>query len=146
MKNIDKINLEFNKALLKYKNGSLSSRYMFKLGKTNEKWHKKGIVLAEIRMKQSVIKKATETKHDLLFEHFVNLPYILQEPIDFYISKTVKDSIVVVTKIKDVKNKQVIMALHIYLQQNLIEIGEIKSMYGKESRVLKQWENEGLKL
>ena len=136
---------DFNKQIIKYKRGLLSAKTQLRVCETPKKLIVKGLPEGIIVLNQSVIKKAIG-KHNLLWDHFLNLPEKISNPKAVYKSKSISDAFVVLIEQFDLQLKPVVVAIHVIPKRGKIVIENIASIYGKDIRQLKKWEEQNLKI
>lgn len=123
----------FNRDLERYKNGEMKSNEMFNLGTP------KGIMEMflpnlPIVMRQRVVKKGTEKKHNVDLSALVDMPSFLFEPI--FVFKREDGALGVLTEMQDREGKNVCVAIE--LSKNIqdggdyIEVNDIRSFHGRE--------------
>lgn len=143
LKGVEIENNLFNKSLIKAIKKGIKPNDGFVLGFPNGEL-KNYIENFEISLSGKVLLKAiAQTKdHNLNFGNFIDLPKFINNPIAIFKSKT--KGVVVLTEIKDINNKSVIIALHINKTR---KSSKIASMYVRENEnTYKNWINEGLNL
>lgn len=141
----DKDTIAFNKLIIDAKRNGILDSKVLSLG-TCKNALLKFAGNHKIFISGKIIKK-TMTKdknHSLTFEHYINLPDYINNPIAIFKSDTVDDSLVVLTELKNHLEKPIIVAIHI---GKTIKINQIKSLYSKDSLgIYAKWIKKGLLL
>lgn len=132
-KDLEKIN-NYKKII----EGNASPTQTIELGITPQKLIESGVKQRMLRISYSVIKKAQGKKnigHDLTNEMLKSIPEQLYKPIAVLDSRShTKESIVVVTEIKDKAGSPVIVAIKMdYKGKNGNLINDIRSIHGRDN-------------
>ncbi|CEN40520.1 hypothetical protein [Capnocytophaga cynodegmi] len=124
--------IAFNKEILKAKRDSGFKRNkIFSLGKTKD-IAKKYLGSHNVTISSDVLKKAMEKDGDHIatFEHFINLPDVINNPVAIFKSKTENGSFVLLTELINDKEKPLLVAAHINKSFSILKIA---SIYAKRS-------------
>ncbi|MFK8297336.1 hypothetical protein ACI76O_05330 [Capnocytophaga cynodegmi] len=124
--------IAFNKEILKAKRkGGFERNEIFTLGKTKD-IVKKYLGNHTISISSDVLKKAMEKDGDHIatFEHFINLPDVINNPVAIFKSKTENGSFVLLTELINDKEKPLLIAAHINKSFSILKIA---SIYAKRS-------------
>lgn len=126
-------NERFNSELTRYQNGEMDKNEMLHLGKPQGVMR---LFLPDIPivMRQRVIKKGSEKKHDVDVDAIMNMPRHLSSPI--FVFQRSEDTIGVLTDMKDRNGKNVCVAIELKRQiQNgneYLEVNDVRSFHGRE--------------
>lgn len=135
--------IRFNKSLVKAIKAGIKETDIFILGNPKAIL-KDNIDNFQISLTGKVLNKAiAQTKnHNLNFGNFIDLPNFINNPLAIFKSKT--KGYVILTEIKDIHNKQVMVALHI---DSVRKSSKIASMYVRENAdSYKNWIGQNLHL
>ena len=136
--------IAFNKEVLKAKKaGKFTHNKAYNLGSTNDITKEKiGDYLLSVSgaaLNKAMVK---DGDHIATFEHFINLPDSINKPIAIFKSKTKNNSFVVLTELKNYKQKPLIAAIHL---NDVFKIIKIASVYSrKNTDTFSKWNKEGL--
>lgn len=135
--------ISFNKQILKAKKNGFKPSQKFDLGNSKEQLlshlGKKKIILLGATIKKAMTKNDS---HLLRWDHLINLPDRINNPLAIFKSKT--SGFVILTELINEKEKPIMVAIH---ADETLKINEIKSMYSrKNDKTYQNWENEGLLL
>ena len=131
--NIEEVNKRFNEELTRYQNGEMKPHEILHLG------YPRGAVRnflpnLPIVMRQRVIRKGSEKKHDVDVSAIMNMPNHLASPI--FIFQRSEDTIGVLTDMKDRTGKNVCVAIELKRQmQNgnaYLEVNYVRSFHGRD--------------
>lgn len=140
----DKETISFNKEVLKAKKTrKFDERKVYNLGKTKDKL-KSVIGNFTISVSGAALNKAMtkDSDHIATFEHFINLPDSINIPLAIFKSDTERNAFVVLTELKNRKQKPIIVAIHI---NESFKISKIASIYSKTKKsIFTTWYNKGL--
>ena len=123
----------FNNELTRYLNGEMDKNEILHLGRPQ------GVMRAflpnlPIVMRQRVIKKGSEKKHDVDVSAIMNMPQHLSLPI--FVFKRSEDTIGVLTDMRDRNGKNVCVAIELkgQIQQGAeyLEVNDVRSFHGRE--------------
>ena len=123
----------FNNELTRYLNGEMDKNEILHLGRPQ------GVMRAflpnlPIVMRQRVIKKGSEKKHDVDVSAIMNMPQHLSLPI--FVLKRSEDTIGVLTDMRDRNGKNVCVAIELkgQIQQGAeyLEVNDVRSFHGRE--------------
>lgn len=126
-------NERFNLELTRYQNGEMDKNEMLHLGRPQ------GVMRAflpdlPIVMRQRVIKKGSEKKHDVDVSAIMNMPQHLSSPI--FVFQRSEDTIGVLTDMRDRNGKNVCVAIELkrQIQQGAeyLEVNDVRSFHGRE--------------
>ncbi len=126
-------NERFNSELTRYQNGEMDKNEMLHLGRPQ------GVMCAflpdlPIVMRQRVIKKGSEKKHDVDVSAIMNMPQHLSSPI--FVFQRSEDTIGVLTDMRDRNGKNVCVAIELkrQIQQGAeyLEVNDVRSFHGRE--------------
>ncbi|WP_281238164.1 zincin-like metallopeptidase domain-containing protein [Flavobacterium praedii] len=138
--------IAFNKQILEAKRNGFSKIKIFQLGRTkSELWKITGN--NKITLSGAIIKKAMTNKdksHNVKWEHLINLPDNINEPVAIFKSENKIGGFVVLTEVKSHLEKPFMVAIH---TSNDIKINDIRSIYSRTGLVhYKNWYKKGLLL
>lgn len=126
-----------------FKKGRLDSQ-LLKLGKPSNLLLTNGFIDAEMQMDYGILQKATNEKHWLRIEDFINLPHNINEPVAIFKSTKGNKSKVIVTVVRDYLKRRIVVVIRIDTISNK-QILTIPSVYGKDTvRQILSWEKNGL--
>lgn len=123
----------FNNELTRYLNGEMDKNEILHLGRPQ------GVMRVflpnlPIVMRQRVIKKGSEKKHDVDVSAIMNMPQHLSLPI--FVFKRSEDTIGVLTDMRDRNGKNVCVAIELkgQIQQGAeyLEVNDVRSFHGRE--------------
>ena len=123
----------FNNELTRYLNGEMDKNEILHLGRP------KGVMRAflpnlPIVMRQRVIKKGSEKKHEVDVSAIMNMPQHLSSPI--FVFQRSEDTIGVLTDMRDRNGKNVCVAIELkrQIQQGAeyLEVNDVRSFHGRE--------------
>ena len=123
----------FNNELTRYLNGEMDKNEILHLGRPQ------GVMRAflpnlPIVMRQRVIKKGSEKKHDVDVSAIMNMPQHLSLPI--FVFKRSEDTIGVLTDMRDRNGKNVCVAIELKGQKQqgaeYLEVNDVRSFHGRE--------------
>lgn len=126
-------NERFNNELTRYQNGEMDKNEMLHLGRPQ------GVMRTflpnlPIVMRQRVIKKGSEKKHDVDVSAIMNMPQHLSSPI--FVFQRSEDTIGVLTDMRDRNGKNVCVAIELkrQIQQGAeyLEVNDMRSFHGRE--------------
>ncbi len=126
-------NERFNNDLTRYQHGEMDKNEMLHLGKPQ------GVMRAflpdlPIVMRQRVIKKGSEKKHEVDVSAIMNMPQHLSSPI--FVFQRSEDTIGVLTDMRDRNGKNVCVAIELkrQIQQGAeyLEVNDVRSFHGRE--------------
>ena len=126
-------NERFNHELTRYQNGEMDKNEMLHLGRPQ------GVMRAflpnlPIVMRQRVIKKGSEKKHEVDVSAIMNMPQHLSSPI--FVFQRSEDTIGVLTDMRDRNGKNVCVAIELKrkIQQGAeyLEVNDVRSFHGRE--------------
>ncbi len=126
-------NERFNNELTRYQNGEMDKNEMLHLGRPQ------GVMRAflpnlPIVMRQRVIKKGSEKKHEVDVSAIMNMPQHLSSPI--FVFQRSEDTIGVLTDMRDRNGKNVCVAIELkrQIQQGAeyLEVNDVRSFHGRE--------------
>ena len=126
-------NERFNNELTRYQNGEMDKNEMLHLGRPQ------GVMRTflpnlPIVMRQRVIKKGSEKKHDVDVFAIMNMPQHLSSPI--FVFQRSEDTIGVLTDMRDRNGKNVCVAIELkrQIQQGAeyLEVNDVRSFHGRE--------------
>lgn len=126
-------NERFNNELTRYQNGEMDKNEMLHLGRPQ------GVMRTflpnlPIVMRQRVIKKGSEKKHEVDVSAIMNMPQHLSSPI--FVFQRSEDTIGVLTDMRDRNGKNVCVAIELkrQIQQGAeyLEVNDVRSFYGRE--------------
>lgn len=126
-------NERFNNELTRYQNGEMDKNEMLHLGRPQ------GVMRTflpnlPIVMRQRVIKKASEKKHEVDVSAIMNMPQHLSSPI--FVFQRSEDTIGVLTDMRDRNGKNVCVAIELkrQIQQGAeyLEVNDVRSFHGRE--------------
>lgn len=126
-------NERFNNELTRYQNGEMDKNEMLHLGRPQ------GVMRTflpnlPIVMRQRVIKKGTEKKHEVDVSAIMNMPQHLSSPI--FVFQRSEDTIGVLTDMRDRNGKNVCVAIELkrQIQQGAeyLEVNDVRSFHGRE--------------
>lgn len=126
-------NERFNNELTRYQNGEMDKNEMLHLGRPQGVMR---IFLPNlpIVMRQRVIKKGSEKKHDVDVSAIMNMPQHLSSPI--FVFQRSEDTIGVLTDMRDRNGKNVCVAIELkrQIQQGAeyLEVNDVRSFHGRE--------------
>ena len=130
---LDIVNKRFNHELTRYQNGEMDKNEMLHLGRPQ------GVMRAflpnlPIVMRQRVIKKGSEKKHEVDVSAIMNMPQHLSSPI--FVFQRSEDTIGVLTDMRDRNGKNVCVAIELkrQIQQGAqhLEVNDVRSFHGRE--------------
>ena len=130
---LDIVNERFNHELTRYQNGEMDKNEMLHLGRPQ------GVMRAflpnlPIVMRQRVIKKGSEKKHEVDVSAIMNMPQHLSSPI--FVFQRSEDTIGVLTDMRDRNGKNVCVAIELkrQIQQGAehLEVNDVRSFHGRE--------------
>jgi|GEM_PF-4024821 len=130
---MEDVNARFNDELGRYERGEMSENEMFHLGMP-EGVMRGFLPELPIVMRQRVVRKASEKKHDVEVSALRNMPKMLAEPI--FVFQRDGESLGVLTEMNDRKGRNVFVAFA--LQRNIqdggdvFEVNDIRSIHGRE--------------
>ena len=131
--NAEEVNERFNNELTRYQNGEMDKNEMLHLGRPQ------GVMRTflpnlPIVMRQRVIKKGSEKKHEVDVSAIMNMPQHLSSPI--FVFQRSEDTIGVLTDMKDRNGKNVCVAIELkrQIQQGAeyLEVNDVRSFHGRE--------------
>lgn len=126
-------NETFNKELERFQNGEMKSNEMFNLG-TPQGAMQLFLPNLPIVMRQRVLRKGIEKKHNVDISSLRNMPSYIYEPI--FIFKRDENSIGILTEITDRDGKNVCVAIELNktIQDGgeFIEVNDIRSFHGRD--------------
>nr|MDD2997522.1 LPD5 domain-containing protein [Candidatus Riflebacteria bacterium] len=135
---------QFREKLLAEQKLDFRSTKSIEVCQTPEILRKVGAPDKPITIHPNVIYKAITGKHDLDIDRLWKLPSAIENPIMVFDSKTQPNSLVVVTEIRDKKNKTVIVAIHLTTTESWHKVNAIASVYGKnDEKVFLDWLQKG---
>lgn len=126
-------NERFNHELTRYQNGEMDKNEMLHLGRPQ------GVMRAflpnlPIVMRQRIIKKGSEKKHEVDVSAIMNMPQHLSSPI--FVFQRSEDTIGVLTDMRDRNGKNVCVAIELKrkIQQGAeyLEVNDVRSFHGRE--------------
>lgn len=126
-------NERFNNELTRYQNGEMDKNEMLHLGRPQ------GVMRTflpnlPIVMRQRVIKKGSEKKHEVDVSAIMNMPQHLSSPI--FVFQHSEDTIGVLTDMRDRNGKNVCVAIELkrQIQQGAeyLEVNDVRSFHGRE--------------
>lgn len=126
-------NERFNNELTRYQNGEMDKNEMLHLVRPQ------GVMRTflpnlPIVMRQRVIKKGSEKKHDVDVSAIMNMPQHLSSPI--FVFQRSEDTICVLTDMRDRNGKNVCVAIELkrQIQQGAeyLEVNDVRSFHGRE--------------
>lgn len=126
-------NERFNHELTRYQNGEMDKNEMLHLGRPQ------GVMRAflpnlPIVMRQRVIKKGSEKKHEVDVSAIMNMPQHLSSPI--FVFQRSEDTIGVLTDMRDRNGKNVCVAIELKRQikqgAEYLEVNDVRSFHGRE--------------
>ena len=126
-------NERFNNELTRYQNGEMDKNEMLHLGRPQ------GVMRTflpnlPIVMRQRVIKKGSEKKHEVDVSAIMNMPQHLSSPI--FVFQRSEDTIGVLTDMRDRNGKNVCVAIELkrQIQQGAeyLEVNDVRSFHGRE--------------
>lgn len=126
-------NERFNNELTRYQNGEMDKNEMLHLGRPQ------GVMRTflpnlPIVMRQRVIKKGSEKKHEVDVSAIMNMPQHLSSPI--FVFQRSEDTIGVLTDMRDRNGKNVCVAIELKrrIQQGAeyLEVNDVRSFHGRE--------------
>ena len=126
-------NERFNNELTRYQNGEMDKNEMLHLGRPQ------GVMRTflpnlPIVMRQRVIKKGSEKKHEVDVSVIMNMPQHLSSPI--FVFQRSEDTIGVLTDMRDRNGKNVCVAIELkrQIQQGAeyLEVNDVRSFHGRE--------------
>lgn len=126
-------NERFNNELTRYQNGEMDKNEMLHLGRPQ------GVMRTflpnlPIVMRQRVIKKGSEKKHEVDVSAIMNMPQHLSSPI--FVFQRSEDTISVLTDMRDRNGKNVCVAIELkrQIQQGAeyLEVNDVRSFHGRE--------------
>ena len=126
-------NERFNNELTRYQNGEMDKNEMLHLGRPQ------GVMRTflpnlPIVMRQRVIKKGSEKKHEVDVSAIMNMPQHLSSPI--FVFQRSEDTIGVLTDKRDRNGKNVCVAIELkrQIQQGAeyLEVNDVRSFHGRE--------------
>ena len=130
---MEHVDERFNHELDRYQNGEMDKSEMLHLGKPQ------GVMRAflpdlPIVMRQRVIKKGSEKKHEVDVSAIMNMPQHLSSPI--FVFQRNEDTIGVLTDMRDRNGKNVCVAIELkrQIQQGAeyLEVNDVRSFHGRE--------------
>lgn len=127
------VNARFNDELGRYERGEMGENEMFHLGMP-EGVMRGFLPELPIVMRQRVVRKASEKKHDVEVSALRDMPKMLAEPI--FVFQRDGESLGVLTEMNDRKGRNVFVAFA--LQRNIqdggdvFEVNDIRSIHGRE--------------
>ena len=131
--NAEEVNERFNNELTRYQNGEMDKNEMLHLGRPQ------GVMRTflpnlPIVMRQRVIKKGSEKKHEVDVSAIMNMPQHLSSPI--FVFQRSEDTIGVLTDMRDRNGKNVCVAIELkrQIQQGAeyLEVNDVRSFHGRE--------------
>lgn len=131
--NAEEVNERFNNELTRYQSGDMDKNEMLHLGKPQ------GVMRTflpnlPIVMRQRVIKKGSEKKHEVDVSAIMNMPQHLSSPI--FVFQRSEDTIGVLTDMRDRNGKNVCVAIELkrQIQQGAeyLEVNDVRSFHGRE--------------
>jgi antirestriction protein ArdC len=137
--------IAFNKEILKAKKNGIKDNESILLG-SSKNILKKYIGKSLISISGKAINKSMKKDSDHIAEwhHFINLPDYINRPVAIFKSKSIAAAYIVLTELRNHKNKPLIVALHI---NKSFAISKIASVYSKNNfSIYEKWEKEGLLL
>jgi hypothetical protein len=126
-------NERFNRELSRYLNGEMNTNEMLHLGRPQ------GVMRAflpnlPIVMRQRVIKKGSEKKHEVDVSAIMDMPRHLSSPV--FVFRRSEDTIGVLTDMRDRNGKNVCVAIELkrQIQQGAeyLEVNDVRSFHGRE--------------
>jgi len=137
---IEEINKRFNENLLKQIEGSLPKYYTYKLGMPS-------VILQSVRIPDLAIElrasrlsdKAMQETHPFDLWEIMDLPVAVQNPLAIFRSATHLGHYVIMTELNHKKEKFVVV-----LNNRILEINSIRSIYPKSNNHLINWIDDGL--
>ena len=131
---MEEMNQRFNEELKRYESGEMEINDIFHLGNPQGAM-RFFLPNLPIVMRQRVINKASNTKHNVDVESLLNLPQKITEPI--FVFKRDNNTLGIFTEIKDRDNKNVCVAIEvgrgIQHKGNSIEVNDVRSVHGREA-------------
>lgn len=131
---MEEVNQRFNEELKRYESGEMEINDIFHLGNPQGAM-RFFLPNLPIVMRQRVINKASNTKHNVDVESLLNLPQKITEPI--FVFKRDNNTLGIFTEIKDRDNKNVCVAIEvgrgIQHKGNSIEVNDVRSVHGWEA-------------
>lgn len=131
--NIEVANKRFNEELTRYQNGEMKPHEILHLGYPRGAM-RNFLPNLPIVMRQRVIRKGSEKKHDVDVSAIMNMPNHLASPI--FIFQRSEDTIGVLTDMKDRTGKNVCVAIELKRQmQNgdaYLEVNDVRSFHGRD--------------
>ena len=130
---MERVNARFNDELGRYERGDMGENEMFHLGMP-EGVMRGFLPELPIVMRQRVVRKASEKKHDVEVPALRNMPKMLAAPI--FVFQRDSGSLGVLTEMNDRKGRNVFVAFA--LQRNIqdggdvFEVNDIRSIHGRE--------------
>lgn len=131
--NAEEVNERFNNELTRYQSGDMDKNEMLHLGRPQ------GVMRTflpnlPIVMRQRVIKKGSEKKHEVDVSAIMNMPQHLSSPI--FVFQRSEDTIGVLTDMRDRNGKNVCVAIELkrQIQQGAeyLEVNDVRSFHGRE--------------
>ena len=131
--NAEEVNERFNNELTRYQNGEMDKNEMLHLGRPQ------GVMRTflpnlPIVMRQRVIKKGSEKKHEVDVSAIMNMPQHLSSPI--FVFQRSEDTIGVLTDMRDRNGKNVCVAIELKRQKQqgaeYLEVNDVRSFHGRE--------------
>lgn len=131
---MEAVNRRFNEELKRYESGEMEINDIFHLGNPQGAM-RFFLPNLPIVMRQRVINKASNTKHNVDVESLLNLPQKITEPI--FMFKRDDNTLGIFTEIKDRDDKNVCVAIElgrgIQHKGNSIEVNDVRSVHGREA-------------
>ena len=131
--NLEDVNTQFNEELMRYQRGEMNKNEMLHIGRPQ------GVMRAflpdlPIVMRQRVIRKGSEKKHEVDVLAIMDMPKHLSSPI--FIFQRSEDTIGVLTDMRDRNGKNVCVAIELkrQIQQGAeyLKVNDVRSFHGRE--------------
>lgn len=133
-KNFESEVKSFHNQLDSWQKGKMQPSDKFRVMNTPEKLVQLGVNDAPITMSQGVLKKLF-SKHELDMNIIKRLPAEIQNPLMVFKSATHDNSIVILTEMKDRKNKSIIAAIHLDIYENRNLVNKVARVYGRNNEI-----------
>ena len=134
---LEAVNEKFNEDLKRYKNGEMDKNEMFHLG------YPRGVMQLflpnfPIVMRQRVVKKGSEKKHDVPLHAISDMPSMISDPI--FVFQRDANNIGILTDMTDNDGKNVCVAIElgktIQNGKEYLEVNDIRSFHGRDVKYI----------
>ena len=123
----------FKEQIIDFKLGKIPSGELLVVEDKPNKWNIEGVNFENkfVVIKQSFINKILED-HEIDFDLLVDVSNLIQKRVLSFESISYPNSRVVVLDAKDKYDRDILVALHLDIEKNKVQVSELSSIYGKK--------------